>query len=606
MKVPEYGQPRVENRPRTPPTPRALPSGGFDAIARGLSSVGDAADAAVGAIERDQHEADVVATRNALTEAERRALERLETGKGVQTNSGSVLPESGDQGATPKPGFLSLEGMPAAEARAGVLKGLDDDLRDISGRLASDRQRQMFDREAQRLQLGWQKTIEAHTANQVQRAKVDAVKAAESSAIRQAVLDANVDDDNFAMDLVAGVTGPARALATSPQVADEAALAVRANVTKARLDQMLANSNVASAERVLTANRVALGADADRYDKAINTVKLGMQAQAAAADVVKKGLAYDGQVDQTVVLDELGKLPEDLRAKVEPIAYKLMAEREQAYDKETQRISRDAYSLFNAKGWGEFAKTGLETELAARNPELWKRLREDAKEQLKAVKRARSGSAADRRAQVEMNKIARNEFLALPIEQQASADISEFLVGRGTGPVDSKENPVPSELAKLQKAAREHVSKGLGVSRESFVNDISASLQKYAPKPGTSKESRAKAALWWADRKADAVNAYTIWTDNHPGKKPEAADIAKMSAEVMGDLPPNAEHPETIAESARRAVLLGGGGGAPESPKLLQIPAEERTKIEAALRKKGRVITEQAIEALYRQVNGGR
>lgn len=603
-RIPDYGPLRVENRPRAAPAPRQLPGGGYGELAAGLASVGRGIDTAIDEHQKAEHEADVVAVRNALTKAEARGITRLREGEGVATNSGSAIVDAGEQGATKKPGYLSLEGMSAFEARPAVLEGLDKDLQDISGELANDKQREMFSMHAGQLRNNWHQTVETHAGHQLQVAKRSTVAAAESSAVRQAAL--TPDDDELAGNLVAGVVGPARALAPSPAAADEAAIAVQANVTRARLDSLLANSNVGSAERVLTANRGALGADADRYDKAINQVKLGTQAQQAALDVVAKGLKDDGQVDQTAVLDALGKVAPELHEKVRPIAFSLMAEREQAYAAETQRISRASFSLYNSKGWGEFEKSGLSTELNYRNPELYDRLRDDGRRKYEAWRRAQSSSASDKAAQRETNKDARNAFLGLPVEEQASTDLGEFLVGRGTGPIAGTVDPVPNELKKLQQAARQQVEKGLGVSVENFKTSLRASLQKYAPKPGTSRESRARAAAWWADHMADGINAYNLWVDNNPTKKPTAEDIAGIRATVTGELPPNPENPESIAESARALSIRGGGAGAPPPAGFDVIPAAERAQIEEALRAKKRVITEDAVQALYRQVKRGR
>lgn len=603
-RLPSYGPLRVENRPRSAPAPRQLPGGGFSELSAGLNQLGRGVDVAIEEYQRAEHEADVVAVRNALTEAENRGIKRLHSGEGTQTNSGSVLAEAGEQGATKKPGYLTLEGMAAFEARAGVLEDLDGDLKDISGKLASDKQRTLFEEHAGGLRNRWERTVEEHASGQFRVAKRSAVAAAEANAVRLAAL--TPDDDELAGNLVAGVVGPARALAPSPAAADEAAIAVQANVARARLDNLLANSNVPSAERVLKASRGALGADADRYDKAINQVKLGTQAQSTALDIVAKGVGDDGQVDQTVVLDELGKVPPELREKVRPIAFSLMAEREQAYAKETERISRASHTLYNTKGWAEFEKSGLSTELNYRNPALYERLRDDSREKYKAWKRAQSGAASDKAAQRETNKDARNAFLALPVEEQASADLSEFLLGRGTGPVAGTVDPVPNELAKLQQAARSHVEKGLGVSVESFKTGLRASLQKYAPKPGTTRESRARAATWWADNMAAGVDEYNLWVNNNPTKKPTAVDIESIKAEVTGRLPPNPEHPESITEAGRALSIRGGGAGAPEPAKVTPIPPAERAQIEDALRQKGRVITEDAVQALYNQVRRGR
>jgi hypothetical protein len=612
MKIEGY-QNQVENRPRAAPEPGQIQGGGFGEIAHGLSQLGAGVDTAVQMsqeadrqAEREKYEADVVAARDALTELERKKIERL---YGQQqagpANSGSRIVDEGDQGSPPADPYLETRGMAAAEQRADVLRKFETDRQAIWGALKNDQQRALFQRQAAEVSNHMLATVESHTAQQVQQAKFDSVKAAESSAVRQAALAPG--DDNAAENLIAGVVGPARGLATSRQVADEAAIAVRANVTKARLDQLLnGNSDWQSAERVLTKNRAALGADADKYDKAINNVKLGAEAQTVAFGIVKDALdPTDGQVDQTKILDAIEKVPADKREKVEPIVYRLTAEREQAYAADTKRISTAAFTFYNAKGWGEFQKSGLSTELNARNPELYNRLRDDARAQFERAKRLKRDSLEDRRRQDEINRIAIREFTALPTDEQANADIGQFLLNRGTGGVHSDKDPVPSALSDAQKKARDQVQRGLGVAADTFVGDMKGALQPFAPPRGTTKESRARASDWWSEKAADARNAYNLWLDNNPGKKPTREDLDGLRAEILGGLPPRNQD-SAIAAGNALSQLGGGSNGRKPPPAHVDIPAQDRTQIEAALKKKGKVITEDAIQALYRQVHGGK
>lgn len=600
MKIESYGQAKVGPQAvRTPVGEVAMPR---DHMSGALAQLDQFGGQALGVLAKAQKEAEVIEARDQLNELEKRG-----TARWAGDSTGILPARAGDitQPGQRREGFISVRGKAAADKSTKVMEDFDGDIQELSGKLKSETARKIFTAEAAERRQGLLRQVEGHVAGETERAKVDSIKVATDNAVRDASLSA--DDDELAGDRIASAAAAAAEMASSPEAAESQALDIQAQISRARLDQLLADSKVGSAERVLNANRRALGDDAAKYERHINEVKLGTQAQQAALDVVAKGLKDDGQVDQTVVLDQLSKVAPELREKVAPIAYRMMGEREQAYAAETQRIGRASFALFNAKGWGEFQKSGLSTELNYRNPELYNRLRDDARAQFDRAKRLKRDSAEDRRRQQELNKVAVQEFAALPTEQQANSDIGEFLLNRGTAGVSSPKDPVPSAIAALQKKARDQVEKGLAVDVDTFIGDVRASLRKHAPEPGATKASRAKAASWWSEQLADARTRYNLWLDNNPTKKPTRDDLEEMKGGVIGDLVPNPKNPESIADVARaQSSRAGGAGGRPRGPQYVDVPAADRAQIEAALKAKGRVITEDAVQTLYKQVRGGR
>lgn len=604
MKVETYGAPKVENRPRTAPGAPNLTGGGFGELAQGLGSIGHGID--VGAAQHERaseeeakakYEADVVAARNAVTELERKKIQRLYEGGGSEVNSGSSVVDAGEQGAVPADPYLSTRGMSAMEQRAGVLKGFDQDTRAIFTGLKNDQQKALFQREAARLSNDMLGTVDSHAARQVEVAKIDSVKAAEASALRQASLDPT--NDKAAEDLIAGVTGPARGLASSPAVAEEAALAVRANVTKARLDQLLnGDGDWKSAERVLTKNRAALGADADRYDKTIRTVKAGMEVQQLATSIAANAIDQNrpfSPPDYEKADELIARAPPEQRRAVEQAVNALQAREEHRVQRDQKAFVNAATAAF-AKNPAHFFSTPMAERLRTIDSDKYISLQDKLAVRARL---ARGGRGADKE-QKAIDDGAIKAFKSLSTEDQAGTDIEAFLADYAVSDNFVARNP----LGPLQRAAKDRVEKGEAVARTAFVNGVKDQLRNdgFAPTDLSTPEKRRAAGIWWATHGARAGDSYDDWLKNHEGKKPSLADLETLKAQVIGTVPPNPKNPRSIDAASRAMTIRGGGVAGPEP---VNIPAEERAKVEAALKKRGRAVTEDAVQALYRKAHGG-
>jgi hypothetical protein len=166
-------------------------------------------------------------------------------------------------------------------------------------------------------------------------------------------------------------------------------------------------------------------------------------------------------------------------------------------------------------------------------------------------------SARARREQADRDKEALYDYQAYgdgDVAQRTGLNLETWLAGRGVSDTGA------ARIRAAQSGDKAKQEKGLGVGESGFVRDTKAELSKFAPDPGTTQKSRAAAAQWWAERNADAINAYTTWVDSHPGKKPTAEEVAKLKASVISGVRPNPKKPESIGAAARALTVQGGAG----------------------------------------------
>ncbi len=566
MRVPGYrrqvesaGAPRVALEHERP--------GGFDAMARGFGALGagieEAYEADLQREEQAKREARAKQVRENLTADEQDLNATL---YGTSNPTSQQIGDAAFEGRLDElssertPGFLELEGDAAAAAAADTLEGLEQRQQKRAAAITDPDARELYEERSRARMQDARRTVQIHVGNQVRRAKENSLNAAADEAVRAAAVDPT--NDALARQRIADVVGSAKAMGQGDAWTQTKTLELQGRVASTRLDALIERGDVAGAERVLDANKWALGANHDKYSKLVSNMRAGEEAQLLAFDAVKKGLGDDGQVNQAAVLDALEQVPAEKRARVEPIVYKLMAEREQAYAAETRRISRASFSLYNTKGWGEFNKSGLSTELNYRNPELYNRLRDDARSQYERALRQRRGTAEDRRQQTAIDTMALNDFKALPVREQATADIGEFLLDRGVSDVGR------SRLTLAQGKARALVEKGHEVPMDGFVTDYVAEAQPFAPKRAPKKVLDA----WKRAVRADAVDLWTDALEAHPDRKPSVDELAKRKAERFSSYAFDANDPEAVKRSNEALVSRFRGGGAQQTERAATAP----------------------------------
>jgi hypothetical protein len=408
----------------------------------------------------------------------------------------------------------------------------------------------------------------------------------------------------------AALDGPIQALGLSPEDKALDLKKWRAEVAIEQISAQLERGDWQSAETTLKNKSAVLPQKtAKGLTEEIGKRRVAVTAEGAADQIVSKSLeTVQSQPfaapDRATAEQLLARLPADVQKVAAPLVKERLVLLDQQADEDRKRFIAGAHAAYNRNRAGFFA-TPMAERLNQVDPSLYDALAERSERRLEHLQRKRSNATAEKARQTEINRVALQEFTALPTEEQANSDIDTFLSNYDTGGVSSDVDPVPSALRDVQKKARELVQKGLGVPIDTFVNDVRAKLQTFAPKDLSTQQKRRDAGLWWSARTAQARSDYNLWLDNHPGKKPTREELDGISAGVIGELPPNPSNPESITEAGRALSIRGGGAGARIPPPHVDIPASDRSQIESALRKKGKVITEDAIQALFKQVHGG-
>jgi hypothetical protein len=594
MKVPVYEGPRVDPQPVALPVETARPANyapleaGLENLSRGLQQYKQN-------VQREEQKAIAATT----TDAETTFTKRV---------TGEIHGDS----TSGKTGFMSLQGRSAEADGAPVMERIEKHRQDVANGLSNAEAKQLFLQRTGKQVESLRASVETHVSSERHKADAASLNARADAAVEAMFNAARVGDGATVKLQSMALEGPIRALALSPEDAESDVQKWRRRTVATQLDAFLEVKRLDVAEALLKYSKDLLGAQAaKKYQTEIDARKLVVTAEGAADSIIAKAQQSVqsrpfSAPDRATAEQLLAKLPADVQKAAAPLVKERLVLLDQQADEDRKKFITDAHAAYNRNRAGFFA-TPMAKRLNEVDPRLYDQLSERAERRLEHLQRKRSNGAEERRRQAELNKVAIQEFLALPTDEQANTNIDTFLAGYETGGVSSDVDPVPSALKDVQKKAREQVQRGVGVSADTFVADVKSALRDFAPAPGNSKESRGRAAAWWADKSADARNAYNLWLDNNPNKKPTREDLDAIKAEVIGGLPPNPANPESISAAGRALSTRGGGAtGRAPAPAFTPIPADERKQIEDALRKKGRVITEQAIQSLYNQVHRAR
>lgn len=550
-------QPRVEARgypagyaERSPDLGPVLQRG-YAELAGSVKEAGH--DLAAGYTEH-KHKADLVAVNDQLNELQR---------GGTNEMYGNANPTPGEAADAafderdPKEGYLAKKGKAAGEASAPTYDRLEKRRQELLEGLQNDEQKRVFKEQSDRLLGQWYGQIEQHTFRENEQAKADSLKNSIDEGKRAAAL--NPADDKQAMNSIGRIVGMQDAFTTSTGDALEKQTQVQGEITAARLDSLLGKEGgFTDAERIFKANRASLGTRADEYEKRIDSAKLGGRAAVAANQIVLKAGSSSSKPFAGPNVDkvdrELAKLAETdpkLYEKAAPIAHARIAMQRQALKEARDQFVDSAVGVYN-KNHATFFSSPLADQLNQVDPDKYRDLWNETYHRAKAA----GDDSKEQRARDETAYYAYKAYGDGDVGVRAGLNLDTWLSGKALS--DKGAERIRAE----QAHDKTKQTKGLGIGENDFVKDVKGELRKFAPDPGGTPKTRAAAAQWWAERNADAINAYTNWTDAHPEKKPDSAEIAKLKAAVIAGQKPNPKRPESIDAASKAMVIQGGAGKA--------------------------------------------
>lgn len=515
IRIPTLDGPQVSQRGLATPYARSDHRSGMESISQGLGQAANGADRMAANYQRAQDEADVVAVNDALAELENDKITALHGD--TREKSGGLLDgaipnqENLDEVWEAPPGaFLATKGMQAAEKSSETMDWLSAQRSKRAGKLTTDKQRELFLRQSEKLTTGARNQVESHVSNQIQVAKQASLEGRQKVALHDVAN--NYADEELVAEQTEGVEEVLRALSLSDEDAEAKVTAWRSSVTEVRLNKYLAANDWKGAENLFAREKDVLGPHSVQFEKQIEAVKRDSVADAAAMKAVDGAMFSSGKVDSEKALAAIDAMDGDSQLKDEARrrTQQRIVQKERAWDAETEKISKESFAAYNSGGWNGIPAP-LKLELNERNPELYSRLRNDSE---RRWKERNQNSAEARREQLERDRIARFEYLSLPAEERAGTDLDEFLAGRGASPVLS------SELKVHKRKAGETVQKGEASSESESIRQAMAAAQGVIKGKKDQQEFRAEAAL-----------AFQRFQEQHkraPSQKEWSAEVADM------------------------------------------------------------------------------
>lgn len=479
----------------------------------------DAADAAEAEKVRAQAYAISKANANA-------AYQRAETESVVGgTNRRSLIDQAFEGAADPTaadveavPGFFSTRGKEAYAKSGEVLEGLAK----RREQLAKDHFADLADRErwlaeSADLYAGTERRVEQHAAQQFEVARKDALQGIVASSLEQI---ASVKDGAELQIIAENAEKHIRELQVSEEGGNEDIDRFRRDAIEVRIDSLLRDGDVKQARGQYASAKALLGTKADNVNARIVAAEKAqvvqandVEAQRIVDSVAESGTSPDGKPDFEVMDALLKKLPPGpVRDEVEkrlPYAKEKLA---RSWKQRVDRYADAASSTYEKTRSLGAVDPKVKSWLIDKAPDEWKKLRKDAEADIARWTSERNGDAAARRAQAEVDRLARLEFMEKSPAERATANVTEFLRGRGVSPIGA------STVKGEQTKAVETVRAGDAMGEQDFVRKYEAATRGLAPdgKAGDTKRR---------DLRAVAVEAYADLRAKNKGIKPSSEDV---------------------------------------------------------------------------------
>lgn len=452
--------PSVSSRPVSTPYQSLNHDTGLRNVAQGVQQLGAGLQDASRGFEIAKERADVVATNEAQLEFERRE---------AWGNSG-LRPEKADYDAPPVEGYFTTQGMAASEHGAKSQEWLGKQRADIEKSLKSDSQKALFRKRSDDYLLQVQRRMQTHESQQVRVAEVATAQA--SRELKLQSLAYNYADDGLAETMINDQRGTIHALALSPQHGNAEDAQWRTDAVKARIGAALHANDWKTAERLYTGAEPLLAGSG--IGDAIRKKRIDVQSEELAQGLVEGNRdERTGRVKDANATRAVDTVPEELREEVrQRVEHRVMVA-DKLWKAETDAIGTKAFSYWNEAN-GNFAKIPdeLKTQLNARDPELYARLKDKSRALNDRWRKNKHDDAAERRAQSQDNAILANRFAALPLEEQKATDVGAWVARQPDALTADKLGVSALELAKAN--AGKKVEKGQAESEEDFMRDARA------------------------------------------------------------------------------------------------------------------------------------
>lgn len=391
----------------------------------GIRAIGQFAVNAAEVASRLQAEADAVRLTETLVELERRTNDRL-SGKEL----GPI--DAAFEGTKRRQGFLETRGVSAGEASAEVMNGLDEDVKELAEKLLP-RQREAFLSRARQMQLGAERRVETHVAQESDRAKVDAIKAAQSETLRSI---ANSPLDQDWQMRAAFVEDAIRSLATSPEAAKSEIRDWQGKLAIQQISSLLSEGAVNAASNVFAEKRSLLGPNADEVSALLQRARAGQEKQhtnqEATAEVskwVKAATPAGGYVDSAKVLERLQSLKAD-DPRREAIEVEVRQQLQVDDGRRRADIKRHQDIALRADLDGHHVPGTTFQFLREFDPDFLRGLKNERDARWRRYKTDSDGSATEKAAarhkQAEDDEFLRLKFASLTPEEQQSTTPQEF------------------------------------------------------------------------------------------------------------------------------------------------------------------------------------
>lgn len=603
---------------------------GFDKLSKGITklagAIGGQMDAGVSAYEKRVEESRQKALEAEATEGEtewnkyrtHRYYGRTASGKGAAFDAAEA---AFNEEPNELPGYFNLKGDEAFKAGPETYEAIEKKRNEIASEMTDEDARERFlARTASDLDRDYAQIVE-HRAKQRQLADLATLEAREEAGLE--AVRANPNNLTEVERQTQALEEPIAKLGLSDEDKQARVRAWRQKVAAAQVVGQLNRGDWQSAEITLKNKREAIGDGASaKLDEQIRKVKGDSVAELKAQSIVEGVTGRSGRVDGERARELVDQVPPGAeRDEVRQRVHARLVEAEQQYRRTTEEITRRAEAAYNEVGWSRMP-VQLKDELNERNPAKYRQLRDEAEQRWKRLNADRDDTRRETR---EANKVLLNEFLALSPEERANTRVDAFVAKF------KEENPdLPidragiSALQPKQRAAIDAVTRGQAVHEEAFVRDAKANAQGLVKGKQELKVYEAEATLAFHDFVAEKK------------RPPNAEESTKLigALRVKRATKPGViygfnEEYEFQRRARERQKTAGSmvlptldftgdelGGGAATSPpatapaasppaSAAQVPAAERAKIEAALRKKGYQVTEEAVQALFRKVHGG-
>lgn len=619
--IPYQGLPQVAPSGQGAPMPQITPVSGYGALTQGAQQFGQGlGDAITGGLKAQAKES--AASYQKATEAESVEGETELTRYGTEELHGSQ--GSGDQRRddieaafngepTEKPGYLNLQGDDAFKESTPTFDRIKQRRERIAGEMTTDDARERFlQRTAPQLE-SYYATIETHAGRQRVVADEASLKARQGAALEAIRADPNnwvqATQQTAALEesiRILGLSGPDKQ-ARVEEWRRQAAVAQVLAQLKTREGQP---PDWQSAEKTLESKRATIGSEAaGKLEEQIRKAKGDSVAEVKAQAIVETSRTQGGQVDAAKALELVDQVPPgNERDEVRQRVHARLVQAEQMRRQERDEIARVAEATYNDVGWGRMP-VALKERLNEVDPPKYRQLRDESERKWRQLN---TDHGQLRREQAEANKVLLDEFMALSPEQRKDADTGAFLAEFKR---NNPELPVTltgaSALDRRRRQAQDLWDKGHAVKESQFLLDAKANAGFLDSKKKL-KQFESEAAIAFGDFVADnkrppndeeakrIIATMRIKRDSKPGL------LYGLNPEYEFERRTRARKAE--AEATEGALVLPSmdfSGPSSSTPAPPEIPAEERTKVVAALKKRGLVVTEEAVQALYRQVHGG-